>query len=191
MAMKVAAANSMLNVPNLITLVRLTLVPIVAWCVLAGAYPAAATLFLIAAVSDLADGFIARRYAMVSRLGALLDPVADKLNMFVATVALAWQELLPVWLAVAIVARDVAIVLGVLVYRLRGKSLEMKPSRLSKLNTFLEFTVLALVFASAARWIDVDTWLPLLFRVVLVTVVASAAHYTWLWRSGRLAVRRP
>jgi len=180
----------MINVPNLITLVRLALVPAMAWCVVSGRYAAAATVFLIAALSDLADGYIARKYRMVSRLGALLDPVADKLNMFVATIVLASKDLVPLWLAVAIIARDVAIVLGVLAYRIRGKSLEMKPSRISKINTFLEFAVLALVFASAARWVDVDAWLPLLFRVVLVTVIASAAHYAWLWIRGRLAVRR-
>mgnify|MGYP003579842637 CR=1 FL=1 len=67
---------------------------------------------------------------------------------------------------------------------------EMKPSRLSKLNTFMEFAVLTLVFASAARWIDIDAWLPLLFRTVLVTVLASAAHYTWLWLGGHLRVQR-
>ena len=178
------------NLPNLITLLRLCLVPLLAWCVLSGAYAAAAAMFLIAAVSDLVDGYVARRFAMVSRLGALLDPVADKLNLFVATVTLAWQQLVPIWLAAAIVARDVAIVVGVLVYRLRGKKLEMRPSRLSKLNTFVEFAVLALVLGSAARWVDVDRWLPLLFRVVLVTVIASAAHYTWLWRRGRLKMRR-
>ena len=180
----------MLNVPNLITIVRLALVPLMAWCALTGAYPAAAAIFLIAALSDLADGFIARHYKMVSRLGALLDPIADKLNMFVATIVLAWQDLLPIWLAVAIVARDVAIVFGIVVYRLLGKKLEMKPSRLSKLNTFMEFAVLTLVFASAARWIDIDAWLPLLFGVVLVTVIASAADYTWVWLSGRLKMRR-
>src|SRR4051812_15796606 len=91
------------NVPNLLTFARLGLVPIVAYCIISRAYAAAATVFLIAALSDLADGYIARRLKLVSRLGALLDPVADKLNMFVATVALARQDLLPIWLALAIV----------------------------------------------------------------------------------------
>ena len=180
----------MMNLPNLITLLRLALVPVMAWCVLSGSYAAAAIVFLTAAVSDLADGYIARRFGMVSRFGALLDPVADKLNMFVATIVLASRDFVPLWLAGAIIARDVAIVLGVLAYRMRGKSLEMKPSRLSKLNTFVEFAVLTLVFASAARWVDVDAWLPLLFRIVLVTVIASAAHYAWLWSRGRLRMRR-
>jgi len=71
-----------------------------------------------------------------------------------------------------------------------AKSLAMKPTWLSKFNTFVEFGVLALVFASAAGWVDIDRWLPLSFRIVLVTVIASAAHYAWLWKSGRLAMHR-
>src|SRR5215467_4849625 len=126
-----AHQGAMHNVPNLITLVRLGLVPILAYCVISRAYAAAATIFLIAALSDLADGYIARRFKLVSRLGALLDPIADKLNMLVTTVLLAWQELLPIWLAIAIVVRDIAIVLGVLIYRFSGRNLEMKPTRLS------------------------------------------------------------
>ncbi|HKE38263.1 MAG TPA: CDP-alcohol phosphatidyltransferase family protein [Casimicrobiaceae bacterium] len=178
------------NVPNLITFVRLGLVPILAYCVVSRAYAAAAAIFLIAALSDLADGYIARRFKLVSRLGALLDPIADKLNMLVTTVLLAWQELLPIWLAIAIVVRDIAIVLGVLIYRFSGRNLEMKPTRLSKANTFLEFSVLVLVLVSAAHWIRLDAWLPLLFLIVLGTIIASTVQYAWLWTRGELALRR-
>ena len=157
-----------------------------AYCIISRDYAAAGTVFLIAALSDLADGYIARRFKLVSRLGALFDPVADKLNMFVATVALAWQDLLPIWLALVIVARDIAIVGGVLAYRVRGRSLEMKPTLLSKVNTFLEFFVLLLVLLAAAQFIHSTTWLPPLFLVVLATVLASAAQYAWLWMRGRL-----
>jgi cardiolipin synthase len=174
------------NVPNLLTFARLGLVPVVAYCIISRDYAAAGTVFLIAAVSDLADGYIARRFKLVSRLGALLDPVADKLNMFVATVALAWQDLLPIWLALAIVARDIAIVGGVLAYRVRGRRLEMKPTRLSKVNTFLEFSVLLSVLLTAAQFIQSTAWLPPVFLVILTTVLASTAQYAWLWMRGRL-----
>ena len=173
--------------PNLITFARLVLVPIVAYWIISKSYAAAAIVFLIAALSDFVDGYIARRFDRVSRLGSLLDPVADKLNMFVATVALALQDLLPIWLALAIVARDIAIVAGVLAYRLRGRRLEMKPTRLSKVNTFLEFSMLLLVLSSAARFITPTVSLAPLFLLVLATVLASAAHYAWLWSRGRLA----
>ena len=178
--------EAMNNLPNLLTFARLALVPIVAYCIVSRNYAAAATVFLVAALSDLADGYIARRFKLVSRLGALLDPVADKLNMFVTTVALAWQGLLPIWLVIAIVARDIAIVGGVLAYRVIGRRLEMKPSGLSKVNTFFEFSVLLLVLLAAAQFIQSTAWLPPLFVVVLATVLASSAQYMWLWMRGRL-----
>lgn len=176
-------------VPNLITLVRLGLVPVVAYCIVERAYATAAAVFLVAALSDLVDGYIARRFKVVSRLGALLDPVADKLNMLVATVTLAWQDLVPTWLAVAIVGRDAAIVAGVLAYRAAGRGLEMRPTRLSKANTALEFSVLLLVLVAAAGWIRPGLWLTVLFVVVLASVLASWVQYAWLWGRGRLESR--
>jgi cardiolipin synthase len=86
-------------------------------------------IFLIAAISDFVDGYIARALKVVSQLGAALDPVADKLNMFVATVLLAWQGLLPLWLAAAIIGRDIVIVAGVIAYRLIFEPPDMKPTR--------------------------------------------------------------
>jgi cardiolipin synthase len=177
------------NLPNFITFLRLALVPVLAVCLAQEAYVAATAVFLIAAISDLVDGFLARRLHVTTHLGAVLDPVADKLNMFVATVMLAWQGLVPVWLAAAIVARDVAIVAGVLWYRFAGKDLVMKPSLLSKANTVVEFTVLVLVLAAAARLVERAGWFSALFVVLLISVVASGAHYAWLWGRGALAVR--
>jgi cardiolipin synthase (CMP-forming) len=167
--------------PNLITVLRLALVPVMAVCVGAGAYGVAAIVFLVAGLSDFADGYIARRFAMVSRVGAFLDPIADKLNMFVATVMLAWQGLVPLWLAAAIIGRDVVIVGGAMALRFARGELAIKPTRLSKINTVLEFGVLVLVMAVAAGWIDGDGWLAAMFVVVLATVVASGAQYVWIY----------
>src|SRR5438132_897316 len=80
------------------------------------AYEIALPIFLVAALSDLADGYIARKFKLVSTFGATLDPIADKLSMLVATVLLAWQTLLPIWLAVAIVARAIIIVVGAVAF---------------------------------------------------------------------------
>lgn len=172
--------------PNLITLLRLVLVPVVAVCIGTGAYGVAAIVFLVAGLSDFADGFLARRYAMVSRLGAFLDPIADKLNMFVATIMLAWEGLVPLWLAAAIIGRDVVIVGGAIAWRFARGALTIKPTYLSKLNTVLEFALLVLVMAVAAEWIEPGHWLRAMFVVVLLTVVASGAQYVWIW--GRAAI---
>jgi cardiolipin synthase len=177
----------MLNLPNIITLVRIALIPVMAYYLVSETYRIALPIFLIVALSDLADGYIARRFKLASRLGATLDPIADKLSMLVATLLLAWQSLLPIWLAIAIVARDIVIVLGALAYRFALGHVEIAPTRLSKVNTAIEFTVLLLVMAAAAGWIAIGTWMPTVFVIVLVTVVASGAQYVWFW--GRKALR--
>jgi cardiolipin synthase len=167
--------------PNLITFLRLALVPAMAWALARGDDGIAAIIFFAAAVSDLLDGFIARRFHLASRLGAALDPVADKLNMFVATVILAMQDLVPLWLAVAIVLRDVVIVVGAGVFRAITGAIEFKPTLLSKVNTALEFALLLAVMANAAGWIDAMTLLTPAFLVVFATVIASGLHYVWAW----------
>jgi cardiolipin synthase len=180
----------MLNVPNIITLVRLGLIPAMAYYLEDEAYEIALAIFLVAALSDLADGYIARRFKLVSTLGAKLDPVADKLTMLVATVLLALKTLVPIWLAIAIVARDIVIVSGALVYRLARGRLDIAPTRLSKINTFIEFTALLLVMAAGAGWIDTGVWMLTMFLIVFVTVVASGVQYVWLWGRKALTGRR-
>jgi cardiolipin synthase (CMP-forming) len=96
------SALAMLNVPNIITLVRLGLIPIIAYYLVAEAFGIALLTFLVAALTDLADGYIARRFKLTSPLGATLDPIVDKLKFLIATVLLTWQGLMPIWLAIAI-----------------------------------------------------------------------------------------
>ena len=180
----------MRHVPNLITLLRLGLVPALAYCIALQAYGAAAAIFLAAALSDLVDGYVARRFGVVTKLGALLDPVADKLNMLVATVGLAWQEQIPMWLPIAVVGRDVVIVCGALAYRLVRGQLTMNPTFLGKANTFIEFAVLLIALAVAAGWVPGGQWLDALFVVVLASVVTSGAQYVWLYGRSAMEVRR-
>src|SRR2546430_17387808 len=104
----------MLNVPNIITLTRIALIPVMAYYLFIGAYAIALPIFLAAALSDLADGYIARRFNLASTLGATLDPIADKLSMLVATLLLTWHLLMPIWLPIPIVPRDIVIVFGAL-----------------------------------------------------------------------------
>ena len=179
------SSGFMLNVPNFITIVRLALVPLLAWLLLEQRYTAAVIVFGAAALSDGIDGYIARRYALTSTVGATLDPIADKLSMFTATVLLAWQDALPLWLAAAIVLRDVVIVAGVIAYRVLIGALEMTPTKLSKINTTLEFAALLFAMAAAAGWLRAGMWLYVLFVVVGATVVLSGAQYVWVW--GRKA----
>jgi len=176
--------------PNLLTAIRLALIPIVAAFLAHGDYRIAAPIFLAAALTDLADGYIARHFGLTSRLGAMLDPIADKLNMLVATLLLAWLSLIPAWLAVAIVLRDVVIVTGAIAYRAALGKLRIAPTLLSKLNTVLEFSLLVLAMAVGAAWIERGAWLDAFFFVVLATVIASGAQYVWVWGRKALDARR-
>src|SRR6185295_9098924 len=108
----------------------------------------------------------------------------------VATILLAWQMLLPLWLAIAIVARDIVIVVGALAYRLARGRLKIAPTPLSKVNTVIEFTVLLLVMAAAAGWIKTGAWMQTAFLVVFTTVVASGVQYVWVWGRKAIAGRR-
>ena len=183
-------AENTFGVPNLLSVARLVLIPVVAWQLAVEAYEIALPLFLAAALTDLADGFIARRFRLTSRLGALLDPVADKLTMLVTTLMLAWQSLVPVWLAVAIIARDLVIVAGALAYRRLFGKVDIAPTLLSKLNTVVEFAMLLATMAAAAGWLTAPRSLEALFALTLATVLASGAQYVWVWGRKAIAGRR-
>jgi cardiolipin synthase len=187
--MRVSESSRLLRrIPNAITVVRGLLIPVIGGLLVEERYGEATWAFLASAISDLLDGQIARRYNARTRFGAIADPVADKLTMLTVTLVLAAFGLLPLWLAVAIVARDVVIVGGALMYQRLIGPIEMRPTWLSKLNTALEFAMLAAVMVDAARWVDLDAALPSLFALVAVTVAGSGLQYVWTW--GRRALER-
>lgn len=171
----------MLTVPNVITVLRMLLIPFIVYLLFERRYGAALLLFAAAGVGDLLDGFIARRFKQISRFGAVLDPIADKLTLLAAVVVLAWQSLMPAWLAAAIVARDLIIVAGALAYRLLIGPVRIAPTLLSKLNTLLEFVLVAVILANAAGWVNARAWVSPLFVLVLFTVALSGINYVWAW----------
>lgn len=184
----------MLTAPNVITFVRLLLVPVMAYLLLERQYGAAFLVFVSAAASDVLDGFLARVLNQHSYLGAVLDPAADKLMVVCTGVTLVVLGLLPVWVAVAVVLRDVVIVSGFLAYRWLRGHVEMTPTWLGKFNTGLVFLVFTLVLANAARLIDASGWLFLTYVVLVSSIVASGLHYVWVWSAkaahpGRSHVR--
>ena len=141
----------MFTLPNLITIGRVLLIPVVAFLLLDHDYTLAFAVFVVAAIGDWVDGFLARRLNQMSQLGAVLDPVADKMTMMIVAILMAAQGILPIWLAVVIVMRDAIIVAGAVAYRFVVGRIEMAPTSLSKANTFLEFGVISLVMAQAAQ----------------------------------------
>ncbi len=172
----------MFTLPNTITVARILLIPLVAFLLLDHDYRLAFAVFAAAAVGDWLDGFLARRLNQISQLGAVLDPVADKMTMMIVAILMAAQGLLPVWLAVVIVLRDAIIVAGAIAYRFVVGHIEMAPTRLSKANTFLEFGVLSLAMAHAGGLLDAEAWLLPLFIALFSSVLVSGAHYVRVWR---------
>lgn len=171
----------MLTAPNIISLVRLALVPVMVYLLVEDRYGLALAVFMFAAVSDVIDGFLARQFNQRSYLGAVLDPAADKLMMVCTAVTLAALELLPLWVAAAVVLRDVVIVAGFLAYRWLRGHVEMAPTHLGKFNTGLVFAVFTLVLANAAQIVEASQLLRVLYLVVVLSILASGLHYVWVW----------
>ena len=170
-----------INVPNVITLIRGLLIPVLAYALGTRDYDLAFAIFVFCAVSDLVDGWIARRFNLRTRFGAVADPLADKLTMLATTLLLAWQAWLPWWFALLVVMRDVVIVSGAVAYHFHVGHVEMSPTRLSKANTAIEFVLLAGVLAIAAELVDSGLWLTVLLWTCTMTVLASGVQYVVVW----------
>ncbi|MDR3391262.1 MAG: CDP-alcohol phosphatidyltransferase family protein [Sulfuriferula sp.] len=167
------------NVPNTISLFRLLLVPLVVYLLAISAYGYALAVFLTASVSDGIDGWIARHYDLRTAIGAILDPVADKLVILACLLMLTWHALIPLWLTLSLLARDLIIVVGAMAYRRLTGHLQVTPTLLGKIHIFMEFGMLCLVLADAAGIVSLS--LQWLFMLVLATAVLSGLHYVWIW----------
>lgn len=177
------------DIPNLISVFRLLLVPPVVLLILADRYLAGLTLFFIAGLSDAVDGFLAKRYDWASELGGFLDPLADKLLMVGAVLALASKGLIPLWLTTLIVLRDLIIVGGALCYLIFIGRFQAEPTLISKLNTgVLIVLVLAVIAVQAFDW---PLQLQALFLLSGFTSVVSGSDYVFRWgRRARAGNRR-
>ena len=174
-------SERILNLPNIITLLRLAAVPVIAWLILQQRWEAACWLFLAAAVSDGIDGLLARWLNQMTQLGAALDTVADKALGVVTLVMLTQVGAIPLWLALTILLRDSIIVLGALSYRGLAGHLEIHPTWLGKTHVFAEFALLALVLADLGKVWEVQAWLTVIFAAVFVIAVISGVQYVWIW----------
>ncbi len=173
------------DIPNLITVGRFLLVPPVVWALLLEKYPLALLIFFIAGASDGLDGFLAKRYDWISRLGALLDPLADKVLLVSCYAVLTWNGLLPLWLLVLVLLRDVVIVSGATLYHFRVARLEAAPTLVSKLNTLVQIVLILLVIVYQSFQWGERGWVDILVYVVAATTVWSGVDYVLTW--GRRA----
>ena len=170
-----------MNLPNLITIARILLVPVIVWAIGSGAMLFAFILFLVAGISDGVDGFLAKRFGMTSELGSYLDPLADKALIVSIYVALGVSEALPRWLVILVVSRDIMIVAAVILSWLVDRPVVVKPLTVSKANTAAQIILATVVLASVGLAIDLG-WLIAAFIVaVAVLTLASVGAYVREW----------
>ncbi|WP_428086045.1 CDP-alcohol phosphatidyltransferase family protein [Candidatus Thioglobus sp.] len=171
------------SVPNALSILRIILTVPVVLTLLNHQYFLAMVLFLAAGITDGLDGWIAKRYSFQTRLGSILDPVADKLLLVSSFVALFIIGLLPAWLLILIFLRDVMIVSGTVGHFIgtgAPKSELLSPSKLSKINTALQI-ILVLFLVVIQLYPIQEQWITMFFVIVATSTVLSGADYVWIW----------
>jgi cardiolipin synthase len=171
----------MTTIPNLITIARLVIVPLVIVMIGQGRWATAFVLFLIAGISDAVDGFIARRFDMKSEFGAYIDALADKALLVSMYVSLSIFGILPGWLAIVVVSRDLMIVSAIIVSWLMQRPVAIKPLVVSKLNTAAQIAFAALVLGTQTFALDVGRLATVGTAIVACLTVLSAAAYLARW----------
>lgn len=180
-------------VPNALTIGRILAVPPLVLLLVAGYYGWALAVAVFAGLSDLLDGWLARRFDWKSRFGSLADPAADKLLMMASYLTLAWLTYLPWWLVVLVVARDLIIVIGGWVYHVKFERLEQaEPTQLSRFNTFCQVFLMWYILIYLAGFpLPPEGQVGLVWMVVVLGI-ATLAQYVWLWglRAATISRRR-
>lgn len=169
------------QIPLVITLIRFVASPVLAWLIVAGRYREALVLTLIAGVTDWLDGYSARKLGVSGKVGVILDPLADKLMLVTLFFALASVQLIPVWMLLLVMGRDVVIVVGAILLRtLRGRR-NFIPSMLGKISTFFQIVFVFLVLSQAAYPYElVQVLAALAFKFTVLFTALSWIEYVRL-----------
>ncbi len=170
-----------MSIPNLITLGRIILVPIVIWTIMSGEMLAAFAIFVAAGVSDAIDGLLAKRFHMASELGAYLDPLADKALIVSIYVALGVAGALPISLVILVVSRDIMIISGFMLAWLIGKPMQVRPLAVSKANTVAQILLAALVLAEHGFHFDASVAAAVGIVAVAILTLLSIGFYLAEW----------
>src|SRR5438105_8509333 len=175
------AGKRRVSIPNIITLGRIVLVPIIVWAIVSSQMEVAFAVFLIAGISDAVDGFLAKRFNMASELGALLDPLADKALLVSIYMSLGIWGAIPRWIVILVVSRDIMIVAAVMGSWLFGKPVPMKPLMVSKLNTVAQVAFAALVLAALGFGFKSSPYDLILMGFVTIFTLVSVSLYLVEW----------
>jgi cardiolipin synthase len=171
---------SLVTLPNIITFGRLCIVPLAFWAVLERRLDYAFMLFVLAGMSDAVDGWLARRQGGGNIVGAVLDPAADKALLVTMFVTLAAVNVLPDWIAILVVFRDVVIIGGILVLRVLGHAVAIRPLRISKVNTALQIILVGLALGMHGFGLQAPLVLTAAVWLVAASTLGSGAAYVWV-----------
>lgn len=180
-----------MNLPNLLTLFRIFLVPLAVWLIAVGAYRAAFWTFLVAGITDGLDGFLARRLNQRTELGGYLDPVADKALLVSIYVALAIVGELPRWLVIMVVFRDLLIIGGLILAWLVGRPMAARPLRVSKATTLAQIVFAAIALCALGYRIELAVPREIAAAAVAVLTLLSAVAYVATWMRHMTAEPAP
>lgn len=169
------------NIPNFITLARVLSVPVIFWLLVSGNSRVAFFVFVCAGISDAVDGYLAKRFDWKTDLGAYLDPLADKLLIVSIYIALGVSHEIPLWLVIAVVSRDILILLAVLLSWLMDHPVRIKPLVVSKINTAAQLVLAATVLADEGFNLGLDTTRLVLVWLTAVSTLLSLVAYLKAW----------
>jgi cardiolipin synthase len=171
--------TSIMNLPNIMTLTRVLLIPVFVILIINKNFTAALITFAIAGITDGIDGLIARITHQRTELGAYLDPIADKLLLISAFITLAIIEIIPSWLAVLVITRDVIILVGFLVMLLTSYRPQINPSFVSKLTTTFQIFTVLLVLLGEYYFIFKEVLTIVIYGTAILTIL-SGSHYIYV-----------
>lgn len=164
------------DIPNLISIIRIILVLPIAYYLWQQEFLFALILFLVGGLSDGLDGLLARRFNWQTELGVILDPMGDKLMMLASYLLLGWHQLLPWWLVVVVISRDVLLVAGTFIYKQFIGNAKLKPIWLSKINTTLQIILVLLVMLAQVIPVTRVFTDMLIVSVTIMTVLSGFAY---------------
>lgn len=167
-----------MNIPNLLTLLRIILVPVIVILLIQGLFLKALIAFIVAALSDVLDGFLARILHQQTALGAYLDPIADKALLASSFVTLSVLHVIPGWLTVIVISRDIIILLGILMLSMMSISVKIRPTFVSKITTALQLgTVLMVLSDRCFPGYIYEIWLMALYWSTAFFTIISGLNY--------------
>jgi len=169
------------DLPNLISMLRIVLVAPVVWALGTEQFALALILFAVAGISDGLDGFLAKHYHWESRLGSILDPIADKLLLVASFATLTWLGALPMWLLWLVLARDIIIIGGGLAYHYKVGQFDLTPLWSSKINTTLQIALVLLVIVHQQWFEGLDQLVTIGIWLVVASVINSGTEYVLVW----------